>query len=60
VSGVLTPEEALRNEQVQARGLLESCKGGVAFGFPVKFSHARTRSGTAPRLGADNAALLSR
>lgn len=60
VSGVLTPEEALRNEQVQARGLLESCKGGAAFGFPVKFSHARTHGGAAPRLGADNTAVLSR
>lgn len=60
VSGVLTPSEALRNEQVQARGLLEECKGGPAFGFPVKFSHARTRGGVAPRLGADNAAVLTR
>ena len=60
VSGVLTPSEALRNEQVLARELIEDCKGGPAIGFPVKFSHARTQSGAAPRLGADNAAVLSR
>lgn len=58
VSGVLTPSEALRNEQVTARGLLEDCKGKPAFRFPVLFSHARTHSGPAPRLGADNAAVL--
>ena len=58
VSGVLTPEEALRNEQVASRGLLEECKGGPAFAFPVKFSHARAQRGVAPRLGADNATVL--
>ncbi|MGH8517579.1 MAG: CoA transferase, partial [Panacagrimonas sp.] len=60
VSGVLTPDEALRNEQVVARGLLEECKGGPAFGFPIKFSHAQTRSGAAPRLGADNSTVRPR
>ena len=60
VSGVLTPAEALRNEQVLARGMIEDCKGGPAFGFPVKFSHARTHSGHAPRLGADNDTVLAR
>ncbi len=58
VSGVLTPAEALRNEQVQARGIVEMQDGKPVFGFPVKFSHARTCGGVSPKLGADNAALL--
>lgn len=58
VSGVLTPAEALRNEQVMARGLLQDCRGKPAFGFPVQFSHARTSNGPAPCLGADNASVL--
>lgn len=58
VSAVLTPEEALRNEQVQARGLVEMLKDKPAFGFPVKFSHAQTQSGLPPKLGADNAEVL--
>lgn len=60
VSAVLTPQEALRNEQVQARGLVETLNGKPAFGFPVKFSHAQTHSGPPPQLGADNAEVLGR
>lgn len=58
VSGVLTPAEALRNEQVQARGIVQTQNGKPVFGFPVKFSHAVTSGGPSPRLGADNAAIL--
>ena len=58
VSAVLSPQEALHNEQVQARGLVESLDGKPVFGFPVKFSHARTQGGGSPKLGADNAAIL--
>ncbi len=58
VSAVLTPAEALQNEQVQARGLIETRNGKPVFGFPVKFSHANTHAGASPKLGADNAAVL--
>lgn len=58
VSAVLAPEEALQNEQVQARGLVEMLNGKPAFGFPVKFSHATTHSGPSPKLGAHNADVL--
>ena len=58
VSAVLAPDEALENEQVKARGIVERRNGGPAFRFPAQFSHARTHSGSAPRLGADNQQLL--
>jgi alpha-methylacyl-CoA racemase len=60
VSAVLAPEEALRNEQVQARGLVHTVQGRAACRFPVQFSHARTQDGPAPGLGADNAGVLGR
>ncbi|MGQ0700291.1 MAG: CaiB/BaiF CoA transferase family protein [Panacagrimonas sp.] len=58
VSAVLTPAEALANEQVQARGLIEGLNGKPAFGLPIKFSHATTSTGPSPKLGADNADVL--
>lgn len=58
VSAVLSPQEALQNEQVQARGLVEMLNGKPAIGLPIQFSHARASSGPSPKLGADNAALL--
>lgn len=58
VSAILTPEEALRNEQVQARGLVEIFNGQPAMGLPISFSHARSSTGPSPQLGADNANLL--
>lgn len=60
VSAVLSPEEVLRNEQVQARGIIEMLNGKPAYGFPVKFSDAQTSTGPSPKLGADNAAVLGR
>ena len=58
VSAVLSPEEALQNEQVQARGLIEMLNGKPVIGLPIQFSHAQASSGPSPKLGADNAVLL--
>ncbi|MDB5987473.1 MAG: CoA transferase [Nevskia sp.] len=58
VSAVLTPAEALENEQVRARGLIEMVDGKPQIGLPIQFSNATTLSGTSPKLGADNAAVL--
>jgi crotonobetainyl-CoA:carnitine CoA-transferase CaiB-like acyl-CoA transferase len=61
VSGILTAEEALQNEQVRARGLVESAGGKTAFAFPIRFVGAeRALASEAPKLGADNARLLGR
>jgi crotonobetainyl-CoA:carnitine CoA-transferase CaiB-like acyl-CoA transferase len=60
VSAILTPEEALVNEQVVARGLIDASDGKPACGFPVRFVDAAPTAGTqAPRLGADNAEWLA-
>jgi crotonobetainyl-CoA:carnitine CoA-transferase CaiB-like acyl-CoA transferase len=60
VSAILTPVEALTNEQVVARGLIDSADGKPACGFPVRFVGAETLTGAAaPKLGADNAAALT-
>src|SRR3546814_1551017 len=54
LSGIYTLEEALANPQVQARGLWSNdASGKPQFDFPVRFSNAETRGGTAPKLGAD-------
>lgn len=59
VSGILTPVEALQNEQVRARGLVEELDGKPACGFPVRFVDATLPAiARAPKLGADNARLL--
>lgn len=60
VSAVLTPAEALRNEQVVSRELMESLHGKPAPRLPIRFSHARTQTGAPPALGADNASVLGR
>jgi crotonobetainyl-CoA:carnitine CoA-transferase CaiB-like acyl-CoA transferase len=61
VSGILTADEALRNEQVRARGLVESAGGKTAFAFPIRFVGASVAAAAdAPKLGADNARLLGR
>lgn len=60
VSAVLTPDEVLRNEQVVARGLMESLQGKPAPRLPLRFSHAQTHSGAPPVLGAHNADVLGR
>lgn len=59
VSAVLAPSEALHNEQVQARGLVDNRSGKPAFGFPIQFSDARTHTGRSPALGEHNAEILN-
>lgn len=51
VSGVLGLAEALENEQVRARGLVEENGGGPAFRNPIRFVGAQTSSGVSPQLG---------
>ena len=58
VSSVLTPDEALANEQVLARGLVETLNGKPVIGLPIQFSDAKATRGPAPKLGADNAVVL--
>ncbi len=60
VSGILTLEEALQNEQVRARGLVEMLGGKPAIGLPIQFSHAQPSGGSAPLLGANTAEILGR
>lgn len=60
VSGVLTLEEALQNEQVQARGLVEMLDGKPVVACPIRFVGAQPRSGGVPALGADTEAVLRR
>lgn len=58
-SGIYTLEEALHNEQVQARGLVEQVKGKPVIGAPLQFIDAQTaRLGDAPRLGEHNETIL--
>lgn len=59
-SGVYTLEEALANEQVQARGLVEDCGGKPAIAHPLRFVDAAPSASTpAPALGADTRTLLA-
>ncbi|MGO1070723.1 CaiB/BaiF CoA transferase family protein [Lysobacter sp. CA199] len=58
VSPVLTLGEALRDEQVLARGMVEDFRGKPAFACPIRYENASTRSGDTPELGADNEAVL--
>jgi crotonobetainyl-CoA:carnitine CoA-transferase CaiB-like acyl-CoA transferase len=57
-SAVLTPAEVLENEQVKARGRIETFNGKPAYALPIQFSHARRSSGPSPRLGEHNDELL--
>ncbi|MGH8528747.1 MAG: CaiB/BaiF CoA transferase family protein [Nevskiales bacterium] len=59
VSGVLTLEEALQNEQVHARGLVERYDGKPAIRSPIRFEGATTLSGDAPKLGEHNKEVLA-
>jgi crotonobetainyl-CoA:carnitine CoA-transferase CaiB-like acyl-CoA transferase len=59
VSGVLRLEEALENEQVQARGLVETSGGKPAFRNPIRFVGADTVSGECPALGEHTAEVLA-
>jgi alpha-methylacyl-CoA racemase len=58
VSAVLTPAEALQNEQVRARGMVQQAGGKPAAGLPIRFDRELPPLGPSPRLGADNAELL--
>ena len=54
VSGILTLEEALANEQVQARGLVTNNHKGPVLRSPIRFVGAQTRDGDSPALGEHN------
>ncbi|WP_414433334.1 CoA transferase [Alcanivorax sp. IL1] len=54
VSGILTLEEALANEQVQARGLVTDSQKGPVLRSPIRFVGAQTRDGESPSLGEHN------
>jgi len=59
VAPVLTLEEALENEQVRARGMVESADGKPAFACPLRFDGgARASLPESPTLGADTDAVL--
>lgn len=59
-NGIYTLQEALHNEQVQARGLVEDLRGKPAVAAPLKFSGAQTATlSPAPRLGEHTQAVLS-
>lgn len=59
VAPVLTLEEALQNEQVRAREMVERTRGKPAFACPVRFNgEARAPLADSPELGADNASIL--
>lgn len=60
VSGILTLEEALANEQVEARGLVTQSARGPVVGSPIRFVNAQTRDGESPALGASNDTLLKK
>lgn len=58
-TAILTPDEALHNEQVIARGLVENHLGKPATAMPIQFGEIpRIVCGPAPKLGADNEAVL--
>ncbi len=59
VSAVLTLDEALQNEQVLARGLVEQRGGKPAIRNPVRFVGAQTLSGEAPALGEHTQEVLA-
>ncbi|TXH05258.1 MAG: CoA transferase [Nevskiaceae bacterium] len=60
-TAILTPEEVLSNEQVLARGLVETVHGKPAPAMPIQFSAApRVSVAPAPKLGEHNAEILGR
>lgn len=59
VTPILSPEEALRNEQLQARGMIIEGDGLTQFAPPLKLSEYEfTVRQTAPRPGQHNEAIL--
>jgi alpha-methylacyl-CoA racemase len=59
VSGVLGLAEALENEQVLARGLVEFCAGKPAIRNPIRYEGAVTLSGDCPGLGEHTDEVLA-
>lgn len=59
VSAVLTLEEALANEQVQARNMVQHTEEGPMIASPFRFVGASTNSGTSPALGEHNDNVLN-
>lgn len=60
-SGIYTLEEALQNEQVRARGLVEDDHGKPSIGAPLQFRDAVTaKTADAPKLGEHTQAVLER
>ncbi|WP_029918751.1 CaiB/BaiF CoA transferase family protein [Nevskia soli] len=58
-SGILSPDEVLQNEQVQARGLVETTGGKPAYAMPIQFSTPRVAVSESPALGAHNEQVLA-
>ncbi|WP_211453659.1 CaiB/BaiF CoA transferase family protein [Collimonas antrihumi] len=61
VSGIYTPQEALDNPQVKARGLIRMEDGKPLSDLPIKFSEplGASSSGDCPALGADTLNVLA-
>lgn len=59
VSGIYSLDEALNNEQVQARGFVEDVGGKPAFRLPIQFSNAHVQGGEVPKLGAHTQSVLA-
>lgn len=60
VSGILTLEEALANEQIEARSLVTQSARGPVVGSPIRFVNAQTHDGESPALGASNNTLFDK
>lgn len=60
VSAILTPAEALANEQIRARGMIVYDGGQPAYALPIKFRDARLpgQQTPSPSLGQHNQLLL--
>ncbi len=60
-SGIYTLEEALQNEQVLARGMVETVDGKPAIGAPLQFRDAAAvKTADAPGLGEHTQAILEK
>lgn len=58
VSGILSLEEALENEQIIARGLVEQGEKGPLINSPFRFVGAEIQKGVSPKLGEHNSEVL--
>jgi crotonobetainyl-CoA:carnitine CoA-transferase CaiB-like acyl-CoA transferase len=59
VTPILSPEEALKNEQITARGMVIETDGLTQFAPPLKLSeHDFSIHRTAPKVGEHNVAIL--